>query len=84
MDRTERRFSLKLNNRPFTDLPEESMLNTAVIAEEGSSVLRGIVEFNGVSLLKGEMNWSIQAMHKLLRRKLRGKTIVTVRLNRIS
>ena len=84
VDRTERRFSLKLNHRPFTDLPEESMLNTAIIAEEGSSVLSGIIEFNGVTLLKGEMVWSVPAMQKLLRRKLRGKAIVSVRLNRIS
>ena len=84
VDRTEKRFSLKLNSRPFLDLPEESMLNTAVIAEEGSSVLSGIIEFNGVTLLKGEMSWSVQAMQKLLRRKLRGKPVVSVRLNRIS
>ena len=62
VDRTERRFSLKLNHRPFTDLPEENMLNTAVIAEEGASVLSGIIEFNGVTLLKGEMVWSVPAM----------------------
>ena len=62
VDRTERRFGLKLNHGPFTDLPEENMLNTAVIAEEGASVLSGIIEFNGVTLLKGEMVWSVPAM----------------------
>ena len=60
------------------------MLNTAVIAEEGSSKLSGTIEFNGVTLLKGEMTWSIPAMQKLLRRKCRGKPIVSVRLNRLS
>ena len=75
---------MKLNSRPFLDLPDESLLNTAIIAEEGSTILSGIVEFNDVTLLKGDMSWSIQAMQKLVRRKLRGKPIISVRFNRIS
>lgn len=85
VDRTEKRFSLKLNSRPFLDLPEEAAIaQQASTLEEGSVTLSGTVEFNEVSLLKGEMNWSIPAMQKLVRRKLRGKPITSVRFNRIS
>ena len=84
VDKTEKRFSLKLNSRPFLDLPEEAISQSAVILEEGSLTISGTIEFNEVSLLKGEMSWSIPAMQKLVRRKLRGKPITRVRFNRIS
>lgn len=58
IDRHERRFSLKLNSRPFLDLPDESVQQAAAATEQVDSTLSGTVEYNDIQLLHGDMGWS--------------------------
>ena len=66
VDNKDKQFTVKINGRPFHDLPDETQIistqNASLVSGEkgeNSNNLSGTIEFNQVSILKGcSMVWS--------------------------
>ena len=85
VDQTKQQFTLMINGRPFSHLMDVNIATENLIkaANDSSNSLVGSIKFNEIQIINGEMAWSYEVMQKVVKRKIRGKPVTSIRMEKI-